>query len=177
MSDGIYFDPIAGWVTPADTYETDTGASLKSIMAALHDGEANNDVFDAVERLLYKYQIFILQGIRQNIAKHKGVSWYLVDKGDSGDKRALISYQDGPDAEWCHECYADEVPLWLLMALLRRIAQHKPLGDQGASDVIGRVDAIDTKYDAAKQATERGGLNIMSYSSYLRQRGAHDDDE
>ena len=140
-----YFDPMRGYATPADDYESETSASLKDIIAALKVGEKSDgaelsiDIYDAVERLLYKYQIFVLQGIRENIANHKGVSWYLVDKCNQDDKRALISYQDGPRADWFHECYADEVPLWLLMALFRRIARRKPLGDQEADDTIQHV--------------------------------------
>lgn len=170
-----YFDPERGYVTPSDDYEADTSASLKEIIKALARGDTSDDLYDAVERLIYKYQIFVLQGIREDIAKHKGVSWYLVDKLD--EQRALISYQDGPHGEWCYECYADEVPLWLLTSLFRRIARRKPLGDQDADDTIAHVDRLDTEYESVKdkRATERGGLDVITYPSYLRKRGCYGD--
>jgi len=141
-----YFDPIRGYVTSSDDYESDTTANLKSIMAALKAQELSDDICDAVERMLYKYQDFICQGIRQDIAEHKDVSWYLVEKCGVGDRRALISYQDGPSGEWFNECFADEVPLWLLISLFRRIARCKPLGDQDADDTIDKVEELDAVY-------------------------------
>lgn len=142
-----HFDPARGWVAPEDIYESDTNASLKDIISVLKTGvEPSNEIYDAVERLLYKYQVFVLQGIRENIADHRGVSWYLVDKCNQDDKRALISYQDGPSGEWCLKCFADEVPLWLLMGLVRRIQRRKPLGDQDADDIIRAVGRLDDDY-------------------------------
>ena len=170
-SGASYFDPMRGYVTPPDDYETDTGASIKDILKALERGDKSDEHYDDVERLLYKYQIFVSEGIRENIAKHKGVSWYLVDK--PGEGRALISYQDGPSGEWLRECFADEVPLWLIMSLLRTIARRKPLGDGDADDTIERADRLDTEYEGVKdnRATERGGLDVVTYLSYLGKRG------
>jgi hypothetical protein len=146
-----YFDPMRGYVTPADDYESDTYGSLKDIAAALKNVESKyaivlDDLYDDVERVLYRYQVFVLQGVRESMGKHIGVSWYLVEKCGSEDKRALISYRDGPRAEWANECFADEVPLWLLHGLLRRIQRRKPLGDQDADDTIARVDNLDAEY-------------------------------
>lgn len=165
---GSYFDPNRGYVVPGDDYESDTSASLKNVMAALKAGDGaalSNDIYDAVERLLYKYQVFVKQG-RETIAKHMGVSWYLTDGPGA---RALISYQDGPAGEWLNDCYADEVPLWLLIALFRRIARRKPLGDQRANETIARVDSLDAAYADKKglQELEKnlGRLNIARRSS------------
>jgi hypothetical protein len=146
-----YFDPNRGYVVPADDYESNTSASLKDILALLKLGETSsgaitNDIYDAVERLLYENQVFVLQGVRESMGKYTGVSWYLVEKCGYEDKRSLISYQDGPLAEWANECFADEVPLWLLHGLLRRIQRRKPLGDQDADDTIQRVDNLDAEY-------------------------------
>jgi hypothetical protein len=138
-----YFDPMWGYVTVGDDYESDTTASLKIIMATLKVEEISDDMYDAVERFLYKYQVFVRQGVRETIANHTGVSWYLTD---SRDGRALIAYQDGPHAEWANDCYADEVPLWLLIGLIRRIARRKPLGDQDADETITRVDDLAAAY-------------------------------
>jgi hypothetical protein len=155
-----YFDPTRGYVTPGDDYESDTTASLKSITVALKAEKLSDDIYDAVERLLYKYQVFVLQGVRESMGKHTGVSWYLVEKCGSEDKLASISYQDGPRAEWANECFADEVPLWLLRGLLRRIQRRKPLGDQDADDTIARVDNLDAKY--VQKAS-----NQPHYASYV----------
>jgi hypothetical protein len=146
--DGIYFDPMLGWVTPSDVHESDTTASLQEVTAALKrasDGASLSDeLYDALERVLYNYQVFVRQGVRKDIAKHKGVSWYLTLL--DGDERALINYQDGARAEWHNDGYADEVPLWLLISLFRRIARHKPLGDQDADETIARVGELDAAY-------------------------------
>src|SRR5665647_1044912 len=143
-----YFDPYRGYVTPSENCESDAYGSLKDVTAALKNVESKHtmppdDLYDAVERVLYKYQLFVLQGVREDFAKHKGVSWYLVDKSDG---RALISYQDGPSGEWFNECFADEVPLWLLISLFRRIARRKPLGDLDADDTIAKVDELNAVY-------------------------------
>lgn len=164
-----YFASMRGYVTPADDYESNTSASLKDIIATLKAGETNgadisDDTYDAAERLLYKYQVFVLQGIREKIANHKGVSWYLVDKCSSTDNRVLISYQDGPRGEWRHECWTEEVPLWLLLALFRRIRRRKPLGDQEADETVARIDDLDAAYVSAKDKQDLdknlGGHNL-----------------
>jgi DNA-binding Lrp family transcriptional regulator len=160
-----YFDPMRRYFTPAEDYESETYRSLKDITTALKNVESKHTVasdylYDAVERLLYRYQVFVLQGVRESMGKHTGVSWYLVEKCGSEDKRALISYQDGPRAEWANECFADEVPLWLLHGLLRRIKRRKPLGDQNADDTIQYVDNLDTEY-------VRKISNQPHYASYV----------
>jgi hypothetical protein len=152
---GSYFDPWRGHVMPVDDYESDTQRSLKEVTAELKRGEAatlSNDLYDAVEHLLYKYQIFVRQGVRENFGtKQKNVSWYLTERDD---ERGLINYQDGAGAEWCNDCYADEVPLWLLIGLFRRIQRRKPLGDQKADETLARVDATDREYVKAKEMQE-----------------------
>lgn len=145
MSDSN-FSPNLGCVAASDLHESDTHRNLRQIIAALKLDIIADEVYVAVERLLYEYQLLVLQGVRENMGKHTGVSWYLVEKCGSEDKRALISYQDGPRAEWANECFADEVPLWLLHGLLRRIQRRKPFGDQDADDTIQRVDKLDAEY-------------------------------
>jgi hypothetical protein len=158
VTDGGYFDPICGWVAPSDVQDRDTNRSLKEVIAELKGGALWNDLCHAVEQLLYTYQVFVRQGIRKEIAKHKGVSWYLTE---SDDGRALISYQDGPGGEWANDCYADEVPLWLLIGLFRKIQRRKPLGDQDADETIASVDDLDAEYEQLKQQPSK--LNMMPH--------------
>ncbi|MGA3200210.1 MAG: hypothetical protein ABSD89_12540 [Halobacteriota archaeon] len=145
MSDGIYFDPNLGWVMPADEHESDTHECLREILVELkRGGVLCYYTYDRAERLLYKYQVFIRQGIRENVANHKGVSWYLTERSD---ERALISYQDGRSGEWANDCYADGVPSWLLRGLFRRIQRRKPLGDQAADETIALLDDLIAEYE------------------------------
>ena len=174
-----YFDPVHGWVTPADDVESETHGSLKDILTTLKKIESSgviapDDFYSAVERILYRYSVFIQHGIREDFGKHKGVSWYLVELGDGRD---VVSYQDGAGHEWCELCLADEIPMWLLIGLLRRIERRKPLGDQEADDVIKSVKALDDEFNNAKaeKGADVGGLNTISYSSYLRRRGLNDE--
>lgn len=160
--DGIYFDPMFGWVTPSDVHESDTHRSLKEVTAALkrasNGATLSDEIYDDVERLLYNDQVFVRQGVCEDIATHKGVSWYLTLL--EGDERALINYQDGAHAEWCNDRYADEVPLWLLISLFRRIARRKPLGDQKADETIQSVDALDAAYVRAGSMRDLEKLGI-----------------
>lgn len=163
-----YFDQNLGYVTPADGYESDTHRSLKQIVAALKagGGAVSNDIYDSAERLLYKYQVFVKQGVRETVAKHTGVSWYLTDGPDG---RALISYQDGARAEWVNDCYADKVPLWLIIGLFRRIQRRKPLGDQEADDTIAAVDTADAEYVRAQIGCD--AMRNIKRLSTLRREG------
>lgn len=170
----VYFDPMRGHVSAADEYKSETNASVKDVIWALKTAEPSNETYDAVERLLYKYSNFVRQGIRENIANHKGVSWYLTEDATG---RAFISYQDGPAGEWLNDCYADEVPLWLLIFLFNRIARRKKLGDQTADETIARVKAVDAEYVSEKQRLEidsnRGRrLNIRRNFSEASDEGA-----
>jgi hypothetical protein len=157
------FDPNIGWVASSDWRDSDTHRSLKQIIVELkaHEKrglELSNEICDSVERLLYKYEAFVKQGVRVRFAKHSGVSWYLTDS--HLDARAFISYQEGPRAEWANDCYADEVPVWLLIGLFRRIQRRKPLGDQDADDTIQYVDNLDAEY-------VRETSNQPHYASYV----------
>ncbi len=90
------------------------------------------------------------------------------------DQRALINYQDGVSGEWLNNCYADEVPLWLLISLFRRIQRRKPLGDQEADETITSVRDVDAAYvnrgAEAKQGTgpETGKLHVTRQPPYVR---------
>ena len=159
MSDS-YFSSNSGWVAKSDYHKSDPHRSLKEIIVALKAREKrrleiSNEICDSVERSLYKYEIFVKQGVRERFAKHRGVSWYLTDSPT--DARAFVSYQDGPRAEWANDCYADEVPLWLLIGLFRRIQRRKPLGDQDADETIARVDDLKVEY-----------LQANHYASHFR---------
>ena len=151
------FDPMLGWVMPSDVHESETARSLKEVMAALRhasDGATLSDeIYDDAEHLLYTHANLVRQGVRERFTKkHVGVSWYLTFL--EGDERALISYQDGPGAEWLNECYADAIPLWLLIGLFRRIWRRKPLGDQKADHAISKIDVLDAEYVRSKQKRE-----------------------
>jgi len=161
-SDGIYFDPSRGWVTPADEYQSDSCGNLKEIAAALKRAdqlgtEPPDDLCDAVEHLLYRYLGLVRHGVREDFGEsHSGVSWNVI--ADPERERALISFQEGR-GEWAEDCYADEVPRWLLIGLLRRIRRRKPLGDQQADEIIARVDHLDAEYEQLRQQPSR--LNVM----------------
>lgn len=139
---------------PGDDCASETHGSLKEITASLKSADKlgtlpPDDLHDAVELLLYRYFDLVRQGIRDDFgALHGGVSWYLTP--DDERERALISYQEG-HGEWAVGCYSDEVPLWLLVGLLRRIARRKPLGDQDADETISQVDALDAEYMRTKE--------------------------
>ena len=153
MTDGIYFDPSQGWVTPADEYESDTGASLRAVIRALKaKGEKPDALFDAVERLLFKYANLVRHG--QTRRDGTKINWFIYD---SPNKRGnvLISFSDR--GEWCDDCYSNEVPLWLLIAILRKLGRIKPLGDQKADETITSVRAVHNAYFVAKRF-EDGGL-------------------
>jgi hypothetical protein len=165
-SDGVYFDPIHGWTMPGDVHQSDTYRSLKEIAAELKS-DAPDDLFDDVERLFFDYLPLIRQGIRERFGQHPGVSWYMTAEKN----RAFVSFQDGPHAEWQHGCYADEVPLWLLVGLVRKITAGKPLGHQKTDETIAKIDDLDAQYMSTKDARELernlGALNL----------GGDDDDE
>jgi len=115
-------------------------------------GEKPEALFEAVERLLFEYAYLV----RHGQTRHDGrkVEWFTYD---SPSKRGhiLISFSDRD--EWCDDCYSDEVPLWLLIAILRKLRRIKPLGDQKANETIAAVHEIDNAYSVAKRF-EDGGL-------------------
>jgi len=169
--DRILFNPIDGWVMPGNEYASETHGSLKEITATLRTAESKSiippdDLYDAAERLLFKYEVFVRQGIREAFGTvHKGVSWYLTNDRE----RAFISYQDGIHGKWQHSCYSNEVPLWLLIGLFRRIAVRKPLGDQAADETISKIDALDAEHVHKQEESEREAqlerLNVRRRSS------------
>ena len=175
MNDDAYFDPIQGrYITPETDGVTSTYASLKVITAALANAEklsvlVPDDIHDAVDHLLYYYINLVRHGIREDFGHlHGGVSWSLMP--DDFMHRALISYQEGP-GEWAVDCFSDEVPLWLLVGLLRRVARRKPLGDQNSDDVIKAVDAMDAAYKQSENFDD-AAQNIRLSGQFRR-----DDDE
>jgi hypothetical protein len=165
MSDAL-FDSMLGWLMSSDVHESETTSSLKEVMAALRrasDGATlpPDEIYDDAERLLYAYFNLVRQGVRERFTKqHVGVSWYLTERNG---ERALISHQDGPGAEWLNECYADAVPLWLLIGLFRRIWRRKPLGDQKADETIAQIDKLDADYVQAQRDANPLRLNFVPH--------------
>jgi hypothetical protein len=159
---GAEFDSYGGWTMPCDRYESNVPQTLKEVAAALA-GEGNplsEAVYDSAERLLYQWQVFVMQGVRENFGNHKGVSWYLVEKGE----RCLISYQDGAAAEWFNEAYANEVPLWLLLELIRRIIVRMPRGEQDAYDTDGTLrKAIDEFVSVKERQDAERNLGRLNF--------------
>lgn len=162
------FDPMFGWIMPSDVHESDTTASLKEVMAALKRANKGacllDELYDAAERLLYIYANLVRQGVRERITtSHTGVTWYLTLR----DERAFISYQDGPRAEWLNECYADEVPLWLLIGLFCRIARRKPLRDAQADVTIKKVRDMDAAYVRTKREESLRGIRLTTRPTFF----------
>lgn len=167
----ILFDHYLGWHEPE--VKSDTYGSLKEVLATLKNIEgkgvvAPDDFYTAVERLLFKYSLFVQHGVRESFSTHKNVTWYLVE----ADERAYITYQDGIDHEWFKCCFADEVPLWLLIGLVRRIERRKPLGDQKADETIESLDKLEIAYKVEKERRENESnkdrqLNILKRSRFF----------
>jgi hypothetical protein len=151
-----YFSEIEGcWLSPEDEHESDTGSSLKAAITALKSKDEKPDaLFDAVERLLFEYTY----SVRHGQTRHDGrrVEWFIYD---SPSKRGyvLISFLDRD--EWRDDCYSDEVPLWLLIAILRKLSRIKPLGDQKADETMAALDATSTKFEQLKEQPSR--LKLM----------------
>ena len=133
------FDPIRGWVTPEDDYIGDTTASLKDIIKTVKsDREKPDALYNDVERVLFTYCFSPIPLIRHGRVRHERrvVEWHLVESLRKPD-HALICYFDG--GEWFDDCYADEIPVWLLLTILRKIQRCKPLGDQKTNETIKAV--------------------------------------
>ena len=166
----IRFDVNRGYVLPSDDFETPTVATLKEIVKALNEAsdgvELSNDIYDDVEKLLFKYHVFVSEGIRETIGSHKNVSWYLTSDAMSG--RAFINYQDGVSGEWFRECFADEVHLWLLRGLFRRIQLRKKCGDQESDEVIKAVDKLDDYFYAINQKRISERLTVSRFPGLTR---------
>lgn len=58
--------------------------------------------------------------------------------------QVLISFREG--GQWRDDCSADEIPLWLLIAILRPVSRRKPLGDQKAQETINAVYEMERDY-------------------------------
>jgi len=76
--------------------------------------------------------------------------------------RVYVSYQDG--GEWFDDCYTDELPLWLLLSILRAIRRRKPLGDQAADETIAQV------YDLGAEYVQKAPT-LPHYASYVEDQG------
>jgi hypothetical protein len=58
--------------------------------------------------------------------------------------QVLISFHEG--GQWRDDCSADEIPLWLLIAILRQVSRRKPLDDQKAEETINAVYQTERDY-------------------------------
>ena len=146
---------------PSDVHESNVPQSLKQVAATLagKGKPLSDDVYDAAERLLYKWQVFVLQGVRERFGKHKGVSWYLVENGD----HCLISYQDGAAAEWVNKAYPDEAPLWLVLGLIRRIMVRMPLGEQEAYETDDALKDASAEFGRMQHDANPPRLNFVPH--------------
>ena len=151
-----YFSEIEGcWLFPEDNYESDTGASLRTVIRVLKSkGEKPDSLFEAVERLLFEY----IHLVRHGQTRHDGrkVEWFIYDS-PSTSGHVVISFFDRD--EWRDDCYSEEVPLWLLIAILRKLSRIKPLGDQKADEAMAALHAANTKYEQLKQQPSK--LKLM----------------
>jgi hypothetical protein len=121
-----YFDSKEGrWVTPEYEIIGDTGANLKTVIASLATDKPD---YDGVDQLFYKYFVLIRHG--ETTHTHKTVEWFL---NESVTGTVTVSFKDG--STWEDDCYCDEIPMWLLLSILRAIQRRKPLGDLEADYV------------------------------------------
>jgi len=140
---GEYFDPGAGrWITPEDEFIGDTGASVKDIIAELHD--PSNDTYDRIDWALYTYYSMIRHGETSHLGKR--VEWFLNEELG----HVYISFKD--NGEWFDDCYADEVPVYLLLAILRAVQRKKPLGDEETDETAKTVQDLEAVYMRKKHA-------------------------
>jgi hypothetical protein len=133
-----YFHPGYGWVAAEDVIASNTGASLKNIVEKL--GVTFD--FDAIDALILKYSG--LKSVRHGRTQHKKThaQWHIVVSED----KPLISFEC-KKGKWFDGCWSNQVPYWLLDAILRAILRNKPLGDQKADELIKKVRTLDVEHE------------------------------
>ncbi len=148
---GEYFDPGAGrWITPEDEFMGDTAASVKGIIAELHD--PSNDTYDRIDRVLYTYYSMIRHGETSHLGKR--VEWFLNEELG----RVYISFKD--DGEWFDDEYAEDVPIYLLLAILRAVQRKKPLGDQETDETAKTVRGLEAAYVRKKHTNNLRNIKL-----------------
>jgi hypothetical protein len=152
-----YFDQDVGeWTCTEDKVTSNTGVNLKTVktvIASLSTLSTDKADFDGVDELLYKYFELIRHG--ETTHSRKPYEWSL-NEGLAGT--VTISYNDG--SEWFDDCFVDEVPMWLLLSMLRAIQRKKPLGDQKADETIKKVQDADSDYVKIKQNSSLNGVKL-----------------
>jgi hypothetical protein len=151
---GEYFDPGTGrWITPEDEFTGDTGASvkeIKGIIAELHD--PSNDTYDRIDRVLYTYYSMLRHGETSHLGKR--VEWFLNEELG----RVYISFKDG--GEWFDDEYAEDVPVYLLLAILRAVQRKKPLGDHETDETAKTVRDLEAVYVRKKHANSLRDITL-----------------
>jgi hypothetical protein len=133
------------------TAADDDEASLKAVLAAL--ANPSYETWVKVDQLLYVYFELIRHGETRHLSKN--IEWVLFE---SAVGRILISYKDG--SEWVDEAMSEEVPKWLLNAILRQIQRRKPLGDVKADEVLKEVRDVETEYINNKNRVSARGIKL-----------------
>ncbi|MGA7075613.1 MAG: hypothetical protein WBZ42_03575 [Halobacteriota archaeon] len=139
------------WVVPEDERIGDTTADLKSVIGALSN--PTNETFVKVDQLLYDYFHLVRHGETRHLSKN--AEWIL---NDSPTGKITVSFKDG--SEWFDDCYTDELPLWLLLAILIAIQRRKPLGDQSADDITKHVRDAEAEFIKTRQHASTKGIKL-----------------
>jgi hypothetical protein len=147
----FFSDTEGRWINPEDEYIGNTGADLKTIIAALSN--PTNETFDKIDQLLYDYFVLIRHG--ETTHTHKNVEWFL---NESATGKVTISYKDG--STWADDCFSDELPMWLLLSILRAIQRRKPLGDQKADEVIKDVRDAEADFVQHRRVDSLKGVTL-----------------
>jgi len=153
-----YFDSKEGrWVNPEDEYIGNTEANLKTIIASL---ATNNPDYDGVDEALDKYFIIVRHG--ETTHTRETVEWFL-NEGATG--KVTISYKDG--STWEDDCFCDEIPMWLLLSILRAIQRRKPLGDGQTDETIKKVRALETACVRTKRKGPIRGIKLNTKPTFF----------
>jgi hypothetical protein len=147
----FFSDREGRWINPEDEFIGDLTADLKAIIAGLAD--PTNELFVKVDQLLYDYFALLQHGETSHLTKK--VEWILFE---SPTGRVTITYKDG--SEWFDECWSDELPKWLLNAILRKLQRSKPLGDQKADEVIKDVRDAEADYVEKRLRSTAKGIKL-----------------
>lgn len=151
MSKSFFSDANGRWIDPENEYIGDLNADLKTIMAGLSN--PTNELYDEIDQVLYQYFEIIRHGETRLLGKN--IEWVLFE---SAVGRVVTSYKDG--SEWVDERFSEELPKWLLNAILRQLGRKKPLGDQAADEVLQKARDVETEYIANKARESTRGIKL-----------------
>ena len=147
----FFSDSRGAWIDPENEVIGDLNADLKTIIAGLSN--PSNETWVKVDQLLYDYFELIRHGETRHLGKN--IEWVLFE---SAVGRVLISFKDG--SEWVDEAMSDELPKWLLNAILRQIQRRKPLGDVKADEVLKEVRDVEAEYINNKNRVSGRGIRL-----------------